>query len=269
MKIYHYTSIQTLALILKSRSIRFNRLDFVDDLEESAYPSGNKGLNLNLSKFVYVSCWTKNAEENLALWNMYTNNRGVRIAFNDNPFVCYQNTPNFYSFCESLVTIGEDYIMSALNNEAKPHEIIYVDSPKDKIKDLIKEGNRFIHMNTRDLGLYKDSHWRFQNECRFRIILYHKNEELIRKCMTNSGNQIFDQIWGLLISLMPALAKGPAIKETELYMKLNEDVLNHIEVMLGPQTTDADKYIVENLLAEFPQHTLTESHFRGKIRSKF
>ena len=87
--------------------------------------------------------------------------------------------------------------------------------------------------------------------------------------MTNSGNQIFDQIWGLLISLMPALAKGPAIKETELYMKLNEDVLNHIEVMLGPQTTDADKYIVEKLLAEFPQRTLTESHFRGKIRSKF
>lgn len=58
MKIYHYTSIQTLALILKSRSIRFNRLDFVDDLEESAYPSGNKGLNLNLAKFVYVSCWS-------------------------------------------------------------------------------------------------------------------------------------------------------------------------------------------------------------------
>lgn len=39
--------------------------------------------------------------------------------------------------------------------------------------------------------------------------------------------------------------------------------------MLGPQTTDADKYIVEKLLAEFPQHTLTESYFRGKIRSKF
>ena len=52
-------------------------------------------------------------------------------------------------------------------------------------------------------------------------------------------------------------------------IKLNEDVLNHIEVMLGPQTTDADKYIVEKLLAEFPQHTLTESYFRGKIRSKF
>lgn len=269
MKIYHYTSIQTLALILKSRSIRFNRLDFVDDLEESAYPSGNKGLNLNLAKFVYVSCWTKDADENLALWNMYTNNRGVRIAFDENPFVCYQTTPNFYSFCDNLVTIGEDYIMHAFNNESKLHEIIYVDNPKEKIKGLIKEENGFVDMNTKDLGLYKDNHWQFQKECRFRIMLYPKNEDLIRRGMTNSGNQAFDLIWGLLISLMPALVNGPAVKEKELYIKLNEDVLNHIEVMLGPQTTDADKYIVEKLLAEFPQHTLTESYFRGKIRSKF
>ena len=264
MKIYHYTSIQTLALILKSRSIRFNRLDFVDDLEESTYPSGNKGLNLNLAKFVYVSCWTKN----LALWNMYTNNRGVRIAFNDNPFVRYQNTPNFYSFCDRLVTIGEDYIMPAFNNESKPYDIIYVDNPKEKIKDLIKEENGYVKMDTKDLGLYKDSHWQFQNECRFKIILYPKNKELIQKSMTNSGNQVFDQIWGLLYSLMPSLVKG-SIKETELYIKLKEDVLNDIEVMLGPQTTDADKYIVEKLLDEFPHHNLTESYFRGKIRSKF
>lgn len=34
MKLYHYTTIDTLALILKNRTIRFNRLDKVDDLEE-------------------------------------------------------------------------------------------------------------------------------------------------------------------------------------------------------------------------------------------
>ena len=31
MKIYHYTSIETLALIVYNKNIRFNRLDFVDD----------------------------------------------------------------------------------------------------------------------------------------------------------------------------------------------------------------------------------------------
>ena len=40
MKIYHYTSIETLALILKNKTIRFNRLDHVDDVDEAAYGSG-------------------------------------------------------------------------------------------------------------------------------------------------------------------------------------------------------------------------------------
>ena len=34
MKLYHYTSLATLALILKNRTIMFNRLDRVDDVEE-------------------------------------------------------------------------------------------------------------------------------------------------------------------------------------------------------------------------------------------
>lgn len=34
MRIYHYTNIETLALVLKNKTIRFNRLDRVDDLEE-------------------------------------------------------------------------------------------------------------------------------------------------------------------------------------------------------------------------------------------
>lgn len=34
MAIYHYTTIETLALIIKSKSIRFNRTDKVDDSDE-------------------------------------------------------------------------------------------------------------------------------------------------------------------------------------------------------------------------------------------
>ena len=40
MKLYHYTTIDTLALILKNRTIRFNRLDKVDDLEEKVVSCG-------------------------------------------------------------------------------------------------------------------------------------------------------------------------------------------------------------------------------------
>ena len=34
MKLYHYTSVNTLYYILKNKTIRFNRLDKVDDIDE-------------------------------------------------------------------------------------------------------------------------------------------------------------------------------------------------------------------------------------------
>ena len=52
MKIYHYTNIEALALILKNQTIRFNRLDKVDDIEE-----GNaESWGVKFCKYVFVSC---------------------------------------------------------------------------------------------------------------------------------------------------------------------------------------------------------------------
>lgn len=50
MKLYHYTTIDTLALILKNRTIRFNRLDKVDDLEEKVVSCG-----VNLAQYIFAS----------------------------------------------------------------------------------------------------------------------------------------------------------------------------------------------------------------------
>ena len=51
--LYHYTSIETLALILANKTICFNNLLNVDDSEEAeTFDMGKFG------RFVYVSCWT-------------------------------------------------------------------------------------------------------------------------------------------------------------------------------------------------------------------
>ena len=57
--IHHYTNIDVLALILKNRTLRFNRLDQVDDPEESNFVSN--GVNIGL--YAFVSCWTEAKEE--------------------------------------------------------------------------------------------------------------------------------------------------------------------------------------------------------------
>ena len=73
--LYHYTSLNTLALILTNKSICFSTLLNVDDVEEAE--TSDLGL---FGKYVYVSCWTDEASESIAMWQMYTPNmHGVRI----------------------------------------------------------------------------------------------------------------------------------------------------------------------------------------------
>ena len=73
--LFHYTTLESLALILKSGKIRFTRLDRVDDVTEAQSIAG-----IEFGKYVLVSCWTQEAEESLPQWHMYgAGMGGVRI----------------------------------------------------------------------------------------------------------------------------------------------------------------------------------------------
>ncbi len=64
MLIHHYTNIESLAMILSTKKIRFNRLDRMDDLEEGCV----EAQRIPLGKYTYVSCWTEDDEESIPLW---------------------------------------------------------------------------------------------------------------------------------------------------------------------------------------------------------
>ena len=86
--LYHYTNIETLALILKNRTIRFNSLDKMDDLQEQQTADIK-----NIGQFCYISSWTEDDTESIPMWNMYASlNLGVRIKLRKNPFKIYNNT---------------------------------------------------------------------------------------------------------------------------------------------------------------------------------
>lgn len=79
MKIHHYTSIETLELILQNRTIRFNRTDRVDD----PYENDIRINDIDIAKYLFVSCWTLEDCESIPQWSMYGNNsKGVRITLN-------------------------------------------------------------------------------------------------------------------------------------------------------------------------------------------
>lgn len=83
--LYHYSSIETLALILKNKTIRFNRLDLVDDPEECETKDFGK-----IGRFFFVSCWMSDEEESIPMWKMYSNDlKGVRVKLPTFPFKKY------------------------------------------------------------------------------------------------------------------------------------------------------------------------------------
>lgn len=76
MKIYHYTTLETLALILKNRTLRFNNVKNMNDPEESV----TEDFKSSLQNYTFISCWTQNPEESIPLWQMYSDSaHGVRL----------------------------------------------------------------------------------------------------------------------------------------------------------------------------------------------
>ena len=87
--LYHYTSINTLALILSTKSIKLSPLNSVDDLTETLSAD-----EVNFGQYVFVTCWTSDEEESIPFWKMYTPDMtGVRLKFPKKMFQEYE----FYS----------------------------------------------------------------------------------------------------------------------------------------------------------------------------
>ena len=60
--LYHYTNIETLALILSNHTFRFRSLDQMDDLQEKE-TSDLK----NVGQFCFISSWTDDSTERVYL----------------------------------------------------------------------------------------------------------------------------------------------------------------------------------------------------------
>lgn len=268
MKIYHYTSIETLALILANKTIRFNRLDKVDDLEESEY--GISDANIKIGQYNFVSCWTKDDIENITLWGLYTQYKGVRISLDEDMFVTYPSLgrADIKSYFKDF-ELGSDYMTTCVNNEAKLIDVEYVKDLKainleiGKYQEDIGTGKSSLNYSNK-YGVYKREQWSFQKESRFKIHvlpitpnLQEEKEEpfiVLSKAMSSIGDRMLQR-------------KSISINHIDIPLK--DEVFKEMEIMLGPQTTQADRIIVESLIHMFQVNSeVKNSVFKNKIRQK-
>lgn len=243
-KIYHYTTIDTLALILQNKTIRFNRLDHVDDVEESIYGSGPLGLKI--CRYAFVSCWTRNQEENQDLWQKYANNgKGIRISLDEDMFETYQINNNYKAFFKEWFKIIGDCAFALPLNQAILHDIKYVEDNKERIQKAAKQDGYFTSINYNEIGIYKrKDDWEQQGESRFKLFALPSNFEASEYINSKDVNKAFNalDIFNALIM------SNHKVKLDYVDMPLNKRALDDIEVMMGPRTTSEDIMKVRQIL---------------------
>lgn len=274
--IHHYTDINKLALILKNKCIRFNRLDRVDDMSEAQ--ATNK---FNLAQYLFVSCWTDDAEESIPLWHMYSKNMtGVRISlpkediFNYQPLRAPQNwnitqQGILYSPIPFNKMFTDDYFITPnfLDKKQFERKVEYVDNVADYYKDAVTintkdDGKTELKINSVfDLAKYKRKVWGFQSELRFLLFIL-PSIPIPEKGMSDPVylERFPNHIINCLINNIP-----PKINFFDV--EINPNVLDNITITMGPYTEESDRILVDSMLKMYTKNgSCKESNLRGTIR---
>ncbi len=277
-RIYHYTSIESFALILKTRKLRFSRLDGVDDVKEAQRHAG-----IDFGRFFFVSCWTQQEEESIPQWSMYSREmQGVRIEMPSYPFTDEPLRP--MSGAEGVIwkgeilsplsfesILGNGYFVAPmfLNRDHFAGAVEYVDNVEEEYANSIRrkvdtEG----HVNLKIDGLpflpRKKSHdWAFQKEYRFSLFV------LPSFPLPDGGSGIeeFSNQIGQHMSNSFINNVDPGI--TYVDVPLSDDALRNLVVRTGPLMTPGGLTCVEALLRSYaPEARIEESSLSGAIRAK-
>jgi hypothetical protein len=240
--IYHYTSIQTLELIITNKTLRLNGLSNVDDMEE-----GYDEWFGEMSKYAFVSSWTEDDRENIPLWNLYTPNMtGVRIGIDPSKITLDHGQHNEVENIENA-----DNILAYANSKF-PVEVTYT---KKGLSEMISPEGGIGRKQIETLGCYKKESWEFQGETRF-VLFAIPPSSMLPIPIISRKNLFYESL----------LHKVPtAINYIDL--KLNDDVWDGAEILLGPHSTDADYSTVKNLTTQhmpLSKIDITKSSLRSR-----
>ncbi len=251
MKIYHYTSLETLALILKHKTIRFNRLDHMEDPCEKTFLLNQ----LDWSPYTYVSCWTENPVENIPLWQMYTNGKGVRIGV-DKDFIDWEkqsiafSVPSRHRHHKSLtkdssgafsVTFNPTRIYRPLSDDMCYNKVKYASEEEYlEFEKNIGRVSSFLEidedMMRKYVGLFRKDKWAFQDESRFVIyaVPFTSTDAVV------SHNDFINLIRLNMPNNVPYI---------DIPIKM--DKLRNIEVTLGPNVDEGNTILAKALLSKY------------------
>lgn len=271
--LYHYTNLESLALILKNHTIRFTRLDKVDDPQEMRTADSR-----NLAKFRFVSCWTNSAKENIPMWREYASTSfGVRIQLPVDPFERYEIPEEVLSdpkwHIEGLPADGNTKILripftdlwdkgimiQEANSGAKIlHKIEYTDDPgKLMPKTINRHSNGYLSANLKYVGTAKTTQWCYQHEWRYILTIFPFDLKESINLQAVTTNRIVQIILDYNNPTLP-----------EFYdLRISEDAFKSMTIITGPEMSDGGTTILQALLDKY-NPTATVGKSTVELRSR-
>ena len=245
-KLYHYTSLDKLALILQTQKIRFSELSMLNDLEEQNVQFSQRDSGWTKA---YVSCWTEECEESIPMWKMYSEiPSGIRICLPQNPF---KNYISFVSIKDGSMMINSlssiKHIKLQNNSFQEPdlkllsinNSLIKVEySDNFSTKDIIAScwnGDLGVTFPMA-LGRLKRTAWSFEKEWRYIAYLLTRNKDVI----------------------IPPYCD----------FELRKDALKKIEIVKSPMFTKANEILLDSLIDKFQidPKRIKQSLLTGNVR---
>ena len=249
--LYQYTSLASLEKILASRTLRFSRLDTVNDPEEAM--ASDVAL---AASSVFVSCWSGTEVEQIPMWSMYGQNlSGVRIRLPSNMFVG-RKEPMIFENGGALLTVETWHSINrkppAMSTNScaiiGPNKIYYSDDPAYRNRPLVYRHAGTAYFYPHDLGMVKGTHWSYEQEWRFKIAALSFEAQF-------PDDEYFNNVT-LDLETYPVEAEA-------LFIPLAPTAINELEVMIGPKAGSATRKEVERILGEHaPSATLTQSQIK-------
>lgn len=276
--LHHYTTINTLALILKNRTIRFNRLDYVDDIGES-----HKYGEYNLSRYLFATCWTDSDEENIPLWHMYSKGMtGIRLSLPIDPFDYQPLKPHpmlggtvtgqLLSFLPIEEIFNNEYMINStcmFNKKTFIKKVEYVDD--DTLTETRRKAVQFkVDENGKEwvtiagpteLAGYKSKKWEFQAEVRYVIMA------LPSPSIQPGKDPVSNWVDNFPPFLIKSIKDGTGPNKDFFDVNISQAAVDNIKVTVAPLATESDKIIVEALLRQYTKNgTLSNSSLTNVIR---
>lgn len=269
--LYHYTTIDSLALILKNRTIRLNPLNKLDDLQEQKTADVE-----NLGKFVFVSSWTSDYNESIPMWKMYTNpTSGVRIKLRKNPFA-WHNTHGqdiaektgmpvimnsgkdikLKSFLDLSELLSKGYYSPQAMGGDILKKIEYTNDISLLEPNVLEKPADQVSVHIGKLGIYKNEYWSFQKEWRYIMnfvpIDFMGGPENISHSIAKTANK---------------LSRGIATPPFLYYdLKIDLDAYKDMEITCSPQISNGYRIIVDDLVSKYNATAkICDSDLQGRL----